>query len=319
MLQKALRGLAVLLVLACATVTARAEQYLIASDSLRVAQRVDLQSGAVIGPMWFSGAEIDFADGKVYASFSALSLVRQIDLEGGGDVNINLPGKPRDVTIGPDGQLYVAVIGDGLGGGTRGIYRYNVSTGQLSAFSTFPLGGLPTGIAFSPTGDLFVCLIGTSQDSVVRIDGQTGSFKSLVTTLNLSRPQSIAFGPSGEFFVANQGTHSIGRFQASGLDVGSISYNAENPQGLYFLPDGDLVWGTGGSTFQRYDFSTNIQTTFSSGYVFSMGMVLVPEPTGLMVLGIMLSCVMRVRGNRSRRIGWLSDRCGRGQLGRGFS
>jgi hypothetical protein len=149
-------------------------------------------------------------------------------------------------------------------------------------FNTSTLNGAPIGIAFAPGGDLFVCLdarySGNGTDSVVRIDGQTGNFDGVVTTSNISIPQSLAFGSGGDFFVANQGSSTITRYAGTGAYLGTLVSGAGNPQGLYFLPDGDLAWGRGSSSFSRYDFASNQVPTFSSGYSFAHSLVLVPEP-----------------------------------------
>jgi streptogramin lyase len=272
----------------------QAGTFLVASDYFGPMRKVNPDNGAIIGTLsgGYDAGEIDRGpDGLIYASYFESSLIQAIDPNSGSTVRgISLPGKPRDVTFGPDGKLYIALTGDGFGHGNIGIYQYDLGSGQLNKFSTSTLNGSPIGIAFGPGNDLFVCLDarygGNGSHSVVRIDGQTGVSEGVFASAGVSIPQSLAFGPDGDLYVGNQGTGCVTRYASDGTYLGILTSAAGNPQGLYFLPDGDLVLGRGGSDFARYDFSSNTLSTFSTGYSFASGVVLVPEPSTLVLLGI---------------------------------
>ena len=284
----------VTIIMAWANANVLATPFLVASDYNGQMRRVDAQTGLIIDTLTggYMAGEIDLgSDGLIYASYFRSSELRKIDPVSGLEIGIvPLPGKPRDVTFGPDGQLYIALVGSGGGGGSEiGIYRFNPSTQQLSTrFNTSLLNGSPIGVAFGPDEDLFVCLDarfnGDGTHSVVRIDGESGDFKGVFSTENIHTPQSLAFGPDGKMYVGNQGTSTITCYSPNGIYLDTITTAAGNPQGLYFLPNGDLIWGRGESDFARYDFSSSSLTTFSSGYSFAFDMVLVPEPATLSLL-----------------------------------
>jgi streptogramin lyase len=271
---------------------AQAESFLVASDYFSAMRKVDPINGAIIGTMdgGTSAGEIDFgSDGLIYASYFESYAIREIDPFTGQYVKtVSLPGKPRDVTFGPDGKLYIALTGDGSGNGSLGIYQYDISSQQLNQFNASTFNGIPIGIAFGPDNDLFVCLDarynGDGTHTVVRLDGQTGISEGIFTDVNISIPQSLAFRPNGNLYVGNQGTGSVTEYAPDGSYLDTLISNAGNTQGLYFLPDGDLLFGQGGSDFVRYDFSSHTLSTFSTGYAFSVSMILVPEPSTLALL-----------------------------------
>ena len=298
------------------TCTANASQFLIASDYQGGMRRVDPVSGAILGTLPGGGGagEIDLGpDGLIYASYYNDSIIREIDPVSGTWVRtIALPGNPRDVTFGPDGQLYIASTGDGWGHGAIGVFRYNLVSHQLSQFNTSTLNGTPIGIAFGPDNDLFVSLdaryAGNGTDSVVRIDGRSGNFDGVFTSTHISIPQSLAFGPNGNLYVGDQGTNQITEYSSDGSYLGIVTSSAGNPQGLYFLPDGDLLFGRGGYDFARITFPSESISSFSGGYTFAMGVVLVPEPGTTTLVVAAALCVLVVRRHRFKVRTWAGRR-----------
>lgn len=300
--------IAVSIIVACTNAVVVATPILIASDYYGPMRQVDVQTGSIIRTLsgGYGAGEIDLGpDGLIYASYYSMSELRTIDPVSGLEIEvIPLPGKPRDVMFGPDGQLYIAVCGSGAGQGEIGIYRFNPATKQLSSrFNTSLLNGYPIGLAWGPGDDLFVSLdarsVSNEPHSVVRIDGESGDFEGVFTTENIYFPQSLAFGPDGNLYVGNQNVDTITCYNPDGLYLDTIVTGAGNPQGLYFLPDGDLIWGRGGPDFSRYDFQSGSSTPFSSGYSFAFEMVLVPEPTTLLLLGLGGVMLRRKRTGRA--------------------
>jgi sugar lactone lactonase YvrE len=118
---------------------------------------------------------------------------------------------PKDITLGPDGNLYVA-------NGDSSILRYNASTGALiGTFVTAGSGGLsnPYGLAFGPDGNLYVASRGTSY-AILSYNGTTGAFiNTFVPTgyAGLTGPNGIAFGTDGNLYVADTSTSSVLRYE----------------------------------------------------------------------------------------------------------
>jgi streptogramin lyase len=286
-----------------------ADPFLVTSDYFGPLRSVNPNTGAILGTYSVgSGAgEIELgSDGLLYASYFESSSIQKFNLNTDSAAGtIALPAKPRDIAFGPDGMLYIAFTGNGDGGGSTGIFRYNPITQQLSSpVNTFAFNGIPIGLAFGPHNDLFVALdaryAGDGHASVVRMDPLTGAFLGTFTSDHISIPQSIAFAPDGDLFVANQGSGSITEYSTTGTFLRTLTTSAGNPQGLYFLPDGSLIFGRGDFDFARYDFTTDTLSSFSSGYAFAVGAVLVPEPTSLILLTLpALALVVSPRKRRT--------------------
>jgi DNA-binding beta-propeller fold protein YncE len=121
---------------------------------------------------------------------------------------------PQGLTLGPDGNLYVA----GNGGA---VLRYNAATGQyLKTFVAQGSGGLNfngaafAGLAFGPDGNLYIASGNTNQ--VLEYSGGTGAFiKAFVPAGSggLTTPLGVRFGPDGSLYVCSNNTNSVLRFR----------------------------------------------------------------------------------------------------------
>ncbi len=139
--------------------------------------------------------------------------------------NFTTPGlgglrAPDDLTIGPDGNVYVS------SGGDSGLNLFDATYPQDSAVLRYSPtgtflgvaaagGGLtrPYGNAFGPDGSLFVSSFRTNQ--LLRYDGTTGAFLGVFAsdnnggfgTLNgLNGPNGLLFGSDGSLYVTTEGT-----------------------------------------------------------------------------------------------------------------
>jgi len=170
--------------------------------------------------------------------------------------------QPYGVLFGPDGNgdgrpdLYVSTGENSGPGQIKEVLRYDGATGAF--LDTFTQGGemkSPTGIIFSPDGDLYVATgTGGFGGRIARYDGISGAFLGDFVppgSGGLRAPSGIVFGPSGrnpnrpDLYVSSRETHNILRYDGTTGDfleefVARGSGGLDTPQGLTFGPDGNL-------------------------------------------------------------------------------
>src|SRR4029079_3559565 len=153
---------------------------------------------------------------------------------------------PNGSTFGPDGN------GDGVqdlyvsSRDTDAILRYDGVTGAF--ISTFvPSGGggldLPTCLAFSPNGHLFVS--SETLGMVFEYDGSGAFLRVPVSGLTHGATPpaySLTFGADGNLYIANSGADEILRFDGANLTtfVSAGSGGLDRPRRAVFGPDGNL-------------------------------------------------------------------------------
>lgn len=161
---------------------------------------------------------------------------------------------PRDVAIGPNGDLYVtsAALSDS-------VLRYDGTTGAfLGPFVTDSNNGLddPFGITFRGS-DLFVASEGSN--SVLRYDSAGNFIEEFAE--GAGTPRGITFGADGNLYVASFDNDSVLRYDSNGNFLGffvpSGSGGLVDPAGIQFGPNGDLyVASEGTSQILRYNGTT---------------------------------------------------------------
>jgi len=151
----------------------------------------------------------------------------------------------------------------------------------------------PRGVAFSPTGELFVtqcCTVNTVNRFTFDSAGNAVP-NGVLSGNGLSNPQDLAFDRSGELFVANARGNSISRFkfdsEGAAIANGQITGAAlSGPSGVDFSPWGELFVG---NTFapggiSRWTFNSSGAATFNGSFTTPSNVVIdiqfAPEPSG---------------------------------------
>ena len=181
-------------------------------------------------------------------------------------------GLPGGVTVGPDGNIYVASLNGLTGAGE--ILKYDGDTlAPLGLFGTMPfnppqeMGGDPVApsparLKFGPDGNLYVAdMAGAS----VRIfDGTTGEL--LPDTLNdFSGPTGLTFGPDGALYVGNFNTATIDRVlgNVKTTFVAQATSPMITPSSMLILSTGEMiVVDLIGNQLLKFDASGNYLPSF---------------------------------------------------------
>jgi sugar lactone lactonase YvrE len=165
--------------------------------------------------------------------------------------------------------LYVTDYGVGT------ISKYDTTTNAVSTFAT----GLsnPTGLAFDPTGNLFVANYGTGTIDKFTSSGVKSNFAT-----GLSDPTGLAFDKSGNLFVSNYDIGTISKFAAAGGSPTVFASGLKGPGSLVFDATGNLLVGdvslnltnfTASSTIERFT-PTGSKSTFASGLSATTGLAI---------------------------------------------
>jgi sugar lactone lactonase YvrE len=231
--------------------------------------KLDSSTGSVIrtffpGVTRAYGAAID-GDGRVYITSESDEIVTYAPdgtfegiLTTGDDAR--LYRDPRDLVIGPDGNLYSgtsaggvwsfdpitgAVLNSNFAAGTSGnswgltfgsddflyvtdtandsIIKYDIASRRNSVFVSSRSGGLdhPTGLEFGPDGNLYVISRGQTGD-VLRYNGTTGAFIDTFINEQIDVAFDLAFGPNNFVYVSDLGGLTGSRVQRHDATTGAF-------------------------------------------------------------------------------------------------
>ncbi len=162
----------------------------------------------------------------------------------------------QDLIISDTGRIFVSR------GSADRVEEFSRYGEDLGMFVFAGDGGLdyPTGLTFTPQGNLLVC--SSETDSVIEYDGQTGAFIRTFVTSGagvLDSPHGLTFGPGGNLYVSNYVTNRITVYEGvTGAFVGDFLASGttppDGPIGMVFKPDGNLlVANNNAASIYEYD------------------------------------------------------------------
>jgi len=181
----------------------------------------------------------------------------------------------RDVTLGPDGKLYVASLQD------EAVLRFDPATDTFDTFGGDPnnfffASGISSGAQFSgpaalvfggPNNDLWVAggddtKMGAGKSYIKRFDGTTGApiGPDPFVSEGMNEPNTLVFHPDGDLLAGGQ-LGNIRRVDPVTGDVsifaqvGNIAGDGPRVKGMVFSPDGSTLFvGTdAGGFFSEFD------------------------------------------------------------------
>ncbi len=153
------------------------------------------------------------------------STVVRVNPQTGAIRRIGLFNFPTDVTLSPDGYLYVSELGGQ-------IKRINLTNGVETVVNPATALSQVWGLALGPDGNLFVTT--SVGDRVVKVNPVTGAESDLVAAGQLSSPRGIDFLDSNHVVVASRGNNRV--VSVSLLDQSQTTL-AQGANGI------DLPWG----------------------------------------------------------------------------
>jgi len=177
------------------------------------------------------------AVGDLYVANDGSNVVNQYDGITGALVGTFTSGQvngPRDITFGPNGNLYVVNFG-------AAVVEYNGSTGDFIRFFVQGRGNGQESMVFTPSGTVLVSQFDNNQ--IDEFDGTTGDFIQTFATNIRPFQNSMIIGPNGNLFVGDTLSNSVHQFKWDGTDLGIFASGGalDSPEGIAFGgPKGNL-------------------------------------------------------------------------------
>lgn len=179
-----------------------------------------------------SPANISFdASGALFAGeFNGNSVFRAPPGGGAGASYVTAAGGAHSAIIGPDGGLYVVLMGTG------NVVRYPAGSTTVDAvpYATGFPGNSYFAIAFDSAGRLYA--VGPGQTSVYRASATGGAFSPFATGLGL-QSFSLAFDAAQNLYVADRDDRNIYRVTPAGVAAAFGTHGQSSVLALAVGPD----------------------------------------------------------------------------------
>ncbi|MFN0173139.1 MAG: T9SS type A sorting domain-containing protein [Saprospiraceae bacterium] len=162
-------------------------------------------------------------------------------------------GGPTRMKLGSDSLLYVLQWQ-----GNGKVKRYNLSGTFVGDFTA---SGVPAsiGLDWDTAGNLYVS---SYSGKYVRKFSPTGANLGNFISSNLVGPTNIWFEENGDLLVVDYEDESVKRFDSQGNYKGIFISGLPNGEGVDFLPNGNIIIGSGGTSSVRvYDAAGTLLNT----------------------------------------------------------
>lgn len=177
--------------------------------------------------------------------------IHQYNSTTGADEGIwaDVPGKPTRMKIGPDNLLYV------LQWATNAkVLRFQLDGTPLGEFTDTGVTQ-SIGMEWDASGNLYVSSYG---GGIVRKFNSLGEDQGVFIS-GLSGPTNIWKDPnsSGDFLINHWNGNKVARYDTNGAFVENFIPSIAQPEGYAYLPNGNLLVGSGGAADKIIQYQSN--------------------------------------------------------------
>ena len=206
--------------------------------------------------------------------------------------------KTLDVGAGQTYGLAVNASGDLLVASpyANTIQEFSPADVPLGSFAATGLN-IPTYLALDAVGNVYVDNQG---DGTIQEFSSTGGYLGVFATTTGDYVQQMAFDRSGDLLVANSATGNVAEFSPTGKSMGNFVSGLKGPEGLAFLPNGNLLVSTDANVIAEFSpTGASLGNFATTGLNGPAGLLVVPEPGTCLLLALgglgLLSASLRRR------------------------
>ncbi|MBP6184391.1 MAG: hypothetical protein KA479_05575 [Saprospiraceae bacterium] len=183
-------------------------------------------------------------EGIVLISNLNTGQIIKFDSETGAYIGVfaHVAGGPTRMKLGKDSLLYVLQWA-----GNGRVLRYNLNGTLADVFTSVGVQA-SIGMDWDVDGNLYVS---SYSGKYIRKFDQTGKDLGLFANFGLLGPTNIWFTPSGQLMVMDFEGGVVQLYHYDGLYLGIAISNILNGEGVAFLPNGNMLLGSGGASSVR--------------------------------------------------------------------
>ena len=171
----------------------------------------------------------------------------------------SIPLGPTRMKIGPDGLIYVLQWN-----GNGKVLRYQTDGTFIDEFTSIGINGA-IGLDWDNTGNLYISSY--TANTIRKFDSSGNDLGVYIT--GLQGPTNCWFDPvvNGDMLVSNWNGNNIKRYDSSGNFVSDFVASITQPEGVVYLPNGNLLVGSGGAVDDILEFQADgtMVGVFASG------------------------------------------------------